>query len=228
MLKNLNLTVLLSLAGVVVGWLLSEASSLLKGRREHRRIFGRAVLRLLQLREMVEGEIKRAELAKGLTDAGKLDKEQRARLASERNRELIEFLETSNEALVEISTIDPFFSYELDRHMRGMTNVLTISGTYASKPLEDELNQFWDGALIGSEGHVLKFLIAADVDRLISKVARRKGLASWVKAKVFFFKQKRLRRKYPYSRLLVHFGAMEEMNETVKEEIRHRQEASKD
>lgn len=154
----------------------------MRGQTEQNKIYGRVLLRLFHFREMFEDEVNRAELAKVLRDRGHRDTQHRKLLEEERKRGLLEFLQDSNETLVDISTIDPVFSYELDHHTRRMTNVLTVSGAYADPQALDELNQYWESALAGGESVALKFLIT-DIDRLLLKTARRQSLLSLVRTR---------------------------------------------
>jgi hypothetical protein len=213
--RTVNITVLLSLVGVVIGWMLNEASSLLRERREQKKTYGRALLRLMQLREMFDVEIRRTELAKELRERGKFTEGSRKLLAQERQKDLVEFLEGSNEPLSEVSTADPVLSYELNRHIRRMTNVVTAAGAYADPPALDEWNKFWENAQMGGETVALKFLIS-DTEKLMLRVARRNGIVALTRTKGYLRQQRELRSDYPTSRLADHHVEMGDVADDLR------------
>lgn len=219
MLRSLNLTVLLSLLGVVVGWVLNEASSVLRTRRDQKKTYGRALLRLLQLREIFDGEIGRIQLAKELRRNGRFNEHPRKMLIEEREKDLADFSDGNDEALSEVSTADPVLSYELNFHVRRMRNVMMLAGSYAYPQESDEWDKFWEEALLGGEEVGLKVLIV-DTENLMMKLARRIGFLSLWKIKAHLKQAKQLRIDYPRSRLADYIMQLENISEDIKQRVK--------
>ncbi len=213
-LKNLNLAALLPLLGVAIGWLLSEAGFLIRARREQKNVLGKAILRLLQMREMTEAQLNRITLATEYLSRNRLSEENRGRLA-EKDWDVAEFIESSNEILSDISAVDPFLSYQLDRDMRILKKLETWSGGYAIDWKQGEHQELWDKTFIHIETVAFEG-IKTHVTSLIFRLARRKGPISFVRAWRHLREDKKLSAQNPYRNLAEKIADMDESYETMK------------
>jgi hypothetical protein len=187
-LKNFDLTTILPLIGVAVGWLLSEAGLLFRARRDEKKILAKAILKLLNLRGLTIIELRRVAIAKSYAKAHALP-EHRARLAQKLNHsEIGDFLASKDALLDEVATVDPFLAFELSKHFRSVSTFITNSGGYLSGYQEGDVEEMWDQMFLETEESMFNFL-AAELRAAILRVASRKSLLSLVRAWWYFKRQ---------------------------------------
>lgn len=207
--KNFDLSTVLPLIGVAVGWLLSEAGLLFRQRRNEKKILGRAVYRLLNVRELTIIELRRVAIAKSFAKAKALT-ENRESLARTKNNEICDFLATTDSLLDEVATVDPFLAFQLRKHFRSVSTVITNSGGYLSGYQDGDVEEMWDYVFLETEEFVFN-MIATELRTAILRVALRKSILSLMKAWWHF--QRQSDEVYDESTL----AKLQEMKERLKE-----------
>src|SRR6266498_5395384 len=95
----------LPLIGVGLGWLLSELGLYLRDRRANKKVFGQAILQLLEIREAVQFKRRVATLAKAYAKQGHVDRA--ASLREAKPESLNDCLAALSSIKKEISSISP-------------------------------------------------------------------------------------------------------------------------
>lgn len=195
-LEKVNLITILPLVGVAIGWLLSEAASLLRARRERRKVVGKVILRLLEIREMVQEELRRIALAKEQIERTGIITPTIRRLLTHLNPWRInESLKDSDELLLEIATVDPFLAFEVEILFASLVNLIPHAGAYVVEwEKQEKLQKFWESTFVMSES--VTFLTFSDsLSNIIRKLARKKSIPSLFRAWRYFRAEKKKKKK---------------------------------
>lgn len=179
MFKDLNFTLALPLFGVGVGWLLSEVGFLLRSRRDRKKVLGRVILRLLELRQLIENELRRVTLAQELLRLNRLSTENRQQLAEMKDNRIDECLADSAELIGEISTVDPFLAFKLEQRLRPVADLIKLAGGYVKEwnDSPEEIQRFWDKTFIFAARIAFEDL-SKELRTSILKLASKKSMLS--------------------------------------------------
>lgn len=183
MLALVDFSLILPLIGVLIGWMLNEMASVLRGRRDDRKTIGRAIKKLLGLRIAMQQILTIIHMVDQFYKVGE-SPEDIKKFAGRLEVEGLEIIEENHDSLLnDIAAFDPILSYEIGHKLHSisfMTKTAIDHAIFANwehekwRELFKETNEF-------SQKELIK-----DIEEFILRLSKRKSLFLYYRMKKYF------------------------------------------
>jgi len=171
--------VYLSLAGVVIGWVLNECSALLRTRSADKRAIGLALVRILRLESQMRNLTDTFEALKDLSEDWK-EYETLRQHAVSRYIESAEVLaKQANEAVPIVAAISPISAMRLETLYQNRSFAKEVKFSASTSDRDTYIRNL-------SAMEAADEIAANELQGLALKIARKHGVLSWFRVRKFF------------------------------------------